>query len=551
MKNKKENIGITRGFTLVELLAVIVILAIVLIIAVPGVLSIINKTKNNAYDRQLDMIKEASRLYVTSDSDVTWVGQSPKKTTVSLNTLKTKGYLDQKIMDPKTKKEITCAKTVITKTGSKYDYDVSLCDQVNSSPRLSSNMVPIRYDGSTWVKADYTNKDNNWYNYDNQQWANVAMVTESTRDAYKKVNIGSEIKMEDINTMFTWIPRFKYKLWNVDQTQGPEANPHLAGDYLIDIEFETVSTPKSTGTQNGQWLTHPAFTFGGEELEGFWMAKFETGYLGATTTTDAEQNQVDATKLIVKPSVYSWRNLTLAKMFDNTMQMKSNHFGLTNSEDPHIAKNMEWGAMAYLTNSKYGKTGNPDYDPTEKQVRGNVYKGYMTGCGSPVQDSPGVDTCDAYDTANGQAASTTGNITGIYDAAGGSLEYVMTGMKDQTGTHIIPANSGFTQEQLDQLETEGKYVSSIPFSDTVGNEILNMSYNILGDATSETFPIVQHGTSVWYKDSAYIVYYEEGTMETWYLRGAHLLDQQNTGVMAFYHQPGGNRNADTWRIVMI
>lgn len=58
----------------------IVILAIILIIAVPGVLSIINKTKDNAYDRQLDMIKEVSRLYVTSDSDVTWVGEDKKMT---------------------------------------------------------------------------------------------------------------------------------------------------------------------------------------------------------------------------------------------------------------------------------------------------------------------------------------------------------------------------------------------------------------------------------------------------------------------------------------
>ena len=156
--NRKQN-----AFTLVELLAVIVILAIVLIIAVPGVLSVINKTKDNALDRQLDMIKEASRLYVAGDSDVTWVGQGTKMTTVTLDTLKSKGYLDQKIVDPKTKQEITCAKTVITKTGSKYDYDVTLCDQVNNSPRLSSNMIPIVYKDNRWVKADYTNQDNNWY----------------------------------------------------------------------------------------------------------------------------------------------------------------------------------------------------------------------------------------------------------------------------------------------------------------------------------------------------------------------------------------------------
>ena len=67
-----------KGFTLVELLAVIVILAIVLIIAVPGVLSIINKTKNSAYDRQIDMIKDATKNYVTANT-ITWSGENPKK----------------------------------------------------------------------------------------------------------------------------------------------------------------------------------------------------------------------------------------------------------------------------------------------------------------------------------------------------------------------------------------------------------------------------------------------------------------------------------------
>ena len=50
MKNKQQNIreGLkltTLGFTLVELLAVIVILAIILVIAVPKVMSIISDSK--------------------------------------------------------------------------------------------------------------------------------------------------------------------------------------------------------------------------------------------------------------------------------------------------------------------------------------------------------------------------------------------------------------------------------------------------------------------------------------------------------------------------
>ena len=508
-----------NGFTLVELLAVIVILAIVLIIAVPGVLSIINKTKSNALDRQKDMIKEASRLYVTSDSDVTWVGQDTKMTTVTLDTLKAKGYLDQKIIDPKTKKEITCVKTVITKTGSKYDYDVTICDQINASPRLSSNMIPIAWNGSTWVKADYTNQDNNWYDYDNQQWANVATVTESTRDKYKKADIGNEIKMEDINTMFVWIPRFKYKLFNVDGTVSPVGNPNMAGDYLIDVQIEEANIPKATGTQNGEWLTHPAFTFGGEELTGIWVGKFETGYnQGPDQTTytklGAEQNKKDGTKVLIKPTIPSWRNNKVSNTFYSILSMKdtSNPYGLTSTEDPHMMKNMEWGAMAYLTQSKYGKQGNDAYVGAEKQVRINNNTTYLTGCGADTQDAAGVATCNTYETVNGMSASTTGNITGIYDTSGGAWEMVSGVMKESNGMDIMIANSNFSLEEVNKLAQSGKYFDVYDY----GTTWQDRSRGHLGDATIETGPFASD-RGAWYQDYAvFVASYEQ---RSWFSRG--------------------------------
>ena len=523
--NRKQN-----AFTLVELLAVIVILAIVLIIAVPGVLSVINKTKDNALDRQKDMIKEASRLYVTSDSDVTWVGQDTKMTTVTLDTLKSEGYLDQKIIDPKTKEEITCAKAVITKTGSKYDYDVTLCDQVNGAPRLSSNMIPIVYDGSKWVKADYTNQDNNWYNYDNQQWANMATVTESTRVNYKKANIGSEIKMEDINTMFVWIPRFKYKLFNVDGTTSPVGNPHLAGDYLIDVQLEDTSTSKSKGTQNGEWLTHPAFTFGGQELEGFWMAKFETGYDGATTTAEAQINAVDPTKIIIKPNMYSWRSIQAVNMYKNAQGMKTiSKFGLSENEDPHLVKNMEWGAMAYLTQSKYGKQGNDAYSGEEKQVRINNNTTYLTGCGADAQDAVGVATCDSYETANGMSASTTGNISGVYDTSGGAWDYAAGVMKTTNGTDLLVAQSGFDQVELNKIGRSGKYFDVYEY----GISLEDRSRGHLGDATLEMGPFYSD-KGAWYEDFGYFV----NDVYSFFIRGGHYSHFYKAGLTGFSYYPG-------------
>ena len=531
--------GKRKGFTLVELLAVIVILAIILIIAVPGVLGIINQTKDNALDRQFDMIKEASRLYVTSDSDVTWVGEETKMTTVTLDTLKTKGYLDQKIMDPRDKKEITCAKTVITKTGSKYDYDVTICDQVNGSPRLSSNMIPIVYEDNTWVKADYTNQDNNWYDYDNQQWANMATVTESTRDAYKKADIGTEVKMEDINAMFVWVPRFKYKLFNADGTVSPVGNPNMAGDYLIDVQLEDTSVSKTTGTQNGQWLTHPAFTFGGEELEGFWMAKFTTGYQGASTPAEALVNTVHPAKIIVKPNTYSWRGIHVANMYYNAYLLRdeTESYGVTTIEDPHMVKNMEWGAMTYLTNSKYGKAGNSTYIGMEKQVRINNNNMYLTGCGADRQDADSVSTCNSYETVNGQAASTTGNISGIYDTAGPNYTYTATYIRPVNDIFSNPTLARFDPSKLQDLLKAGKYVENYTFSS-------GFASGYLGDATIEIGPF-NNDHSAWYDDYVLVP-----ANDSWIVRGGLQYNKVMTGIFGLVFGNGGYPG-DGSRIVLI
>ena len=52
-----------NGFTLVELLAVIVIMAILLTIAVPNVIGVSNKIRKNMYCSKIDDIEAAAKLY--------------------------------------------------------------------------------------------------------------------------------------------------------------------------------------------------------------------------------------------------------------------------------------------------------------------------------------------------------------------------------------------------------------------------------------------------------------------------------------------------------
>ena len=195
---------------------------------------------------------------------------------------------------------------------------------------------------------------------------------------------------------------------------------------------------KSNGEQNGEYLTHPAFTFG-EEINGIWVGKFETGYNGATSTSAAQKNTMDSTGVIIKPNTYSWRGITVSNSFYTVkgMNAENNVFGLEIDSDAHMMKNTEWGAVAYLSHSEYGK---------ESEVYINNNSQYMTGCGDDSVDEVAVDTCKNSYGAKADGVynqSTTGNISGIFDMSGGAWEYVMG---YTTGTSSEYASSGFTTE---------------------------------------------------------------------------------------------------------
>jgi len=62
MKKKKK-----KGFTLVELLAVIVILAVLVLLAVPSVLKMMNGAKENAFEIEAENIIDGAKLKYSDD----------------------------------------------------------------------------------------------------------------------------------------------------------------------------------------------------------------------------------------------------------------------------------------------------------------------------------------------------------------------------------------------------------------------------------------------------------------------------------------------------
>ena len=126
-----------RGFTLVELLAVIAVLAIISLIAIPSINTSIKKSREGAYLKQINIIETAAKKWgIENDSLLPEIG-SDEILTIDLNTLNTLGYLkEKKIIDPRTEEELRgCVKLSYNNSYNQYEYtfidNLTECDSYN------------------------------------------------------------------------------------------------------------------------------------------------------------------------------------------------------------------------------------------------------------------------------------------------------------------------------------------------------------------------------------------------------------------------------------
>ena len=208
-----------------------------------------------------------------------------------------------------------------------------------------------------------------------------------------------------------------------------------------------------------------------------------------------------------------------------------------------MMKNTEWGAVAYLSHSKYGIN-------TEVNINNNSsYKtGYSALPSTNQQTYPGTYGDGAsfnqlYNTDIGYLASTTGNITGVYDMSGGATEYLASYI---TGK---PGSSGFTIATLANYDS--KYFDKYDASSTQTSP----QYRILGDATGEMGPFKQfldgdnqsRYHSSWYSDDAYFV----DSTDPWFHRGGAYSHGVLAGTYYTYRNTGASNVAGAYRIVLV
>ena len=452
--------------------------------------------------------------------------------------------------------------------GGNWNSTLGIC-----TPKLGNNMVGVYWsDGSKndngTYKASLTSTEmeitsdqkefswNDWYSY-------VAGDNSTDSKTSKWANAKSVVD----GSYFVWIPRYEYKILIGEHTS-------TAGK--IDVQFinNNITTPTNEG-----YKIHPAFTtnlqLGGwdKELSGVWVAKYEMS-MEQTTDNGATWNNIklkngntqisNTTRVVSKPNNYSWNYINISNCFDNSLNYSTLQLTGSNS---HLMKNSEWGAIAYLTHSQYGRNGHEigmnTYGPETKEGETKYYNevtGYgSSGTGRTTEETIADD--NRYDGKYGMNASTTGNLYGVYDISGGCCEYTSVLYSKYTNgngnsLYAKTANGKYSSSVADSQipSNSSKYVTIYPIDTTVeGNDgSIHFHYakwkDIYGDAIYETSNGNGNNKS-WFND------YADGDTanltEAFCLRGGYFWNGAGAGAFAFVDGGGNADFAYSYRVVLV
>ena len=477
-------------------------------------------------------------------------------------------------------------------------------DGTVNKPELMTGMSAIKFtdptDSAEGTTVDTTSNDTEWYNYENKKWANA--------------------KTED-GSMWVWIPRYAYRIHKENGVETQKFDiVFLVGltDNYYDENGKLQTAQRQTSenqtivTNGDTYTVHPAFTNessinyanGGwnEELAGIWVAKFEAGYasgnnkatvkassvnysqdtswvakIEAGTSSDSTQparNWLDGkygstTTAIKYPTfqglTYSMNyiNHNDAYRISKVLTESGNIYGLNSSStDSHLMKNSEWGAVSYLSQSKYGLDGtnivinNVNLNNSTKSVYA------VTGCASSTADASAVSTTIGalnnrtqssvyvWTQKNGTAASSTGTIYGIYDMSGGISERTSS-LINNKNNNLKTYGSQIIADLNNGKST--KYITIYPTGETLGQTMAQASQanytnntKIYGDAIKETSTLGT-GTNSWYSDCSDFV----GLSTPFFLHGGYYGGTSISGCFAFGRTSGNGSYNRGFRSVLV
>lgn len=136
-----------KGFTLIEMVSIIIIIGIIALIAIPTVNSIIKSGREDLYENQLDEIKLASEKWAFNNLDLL-PDEEGKSVTITLLQLKKGGYLPLDIRDPRDNSLLSNGLSItITYKNNDYEYNIkniiTNTEITNESPSILLNGLAV------------------------------------------------------------------------------------------------------------------------------------------------------------------------------------------------------------------------------------------------------------------------------------------------------------------------------------------------------------------------------------------------------------------------
>ena len=491
--NQKNLMKSTRGITLIALVITVIVMLILAGVAISVLTDdggLFEKTRGAAEAYENSAEKEAKQIDDLMNSIDQYIAGIPVSTKP-----KTDGSWNGKVNTPNTSK----------------------------LPSETTKYVTWSTDGQ--YREILSDKPlNDWYDYQNGRWANIKTTNEDS----------------NLEAYWVWIPRFAYKLPEsttakkidiifIEGNGRTGANGEICY-YSTDTQITSDGSglySKKTSTALQEWIIHPAFTFGDEQLSGIWVAKFEASNKNG--------------KVQIKAGETGWTAMNLATAFDACRNIQTDGGALgtnvpitTENIDinSHMMKNMEWGAVSILSQSEYGI-----FNPSSANNTGSVETTLVwyntsaqTGCST--EKSTGGSNVYEYNTEYGVKASTTGTIYGVYDMARGSRagEYVM-GLMATSTTSGVPSLSSTGFSTL----PDSKYYDLYKYGTTYyGTTITDRS--LIGDAIGEL--VLSLSSKTWHDQYVCFLFYSSSwNYRSVFSRGSY------SGIFAF---GANNGSADDW-----
>ena len=395
------------------------------------------------------------------------------------------------------------------------------------------DLTPIKYDSTVANFVTVDPKDPSWYDYSKNMWAN---------------------SMNSDGSYFVWIPRYAYKITyyadrNYTRVIGyadsrgvlkiDDSNTSSQGQRLIRIEKNSSALE----TVGDHYIVHPAFMRdainnyenGGWDIgiSGFWVSKYEAGMESDGVNVDTNTAQIGDVKVsqnikaVSKPTIKPWRNISIGNAYYNGLNYDK-------AKQSHILKNSEWSAVTYLADSIYGRNGTLINSNSE----------FTTG---------GSNNLTVVYFQNG-GQSSTNNVTGVFDLAGGVSE--ATAAYINNGFSALAQYGGTEEDMLCSTDKSSKFKTIYKHSNmdqgtnNYKSEIVLANYELCnnrrGDAIFETSNSGV-GNSSWFNNFSYFMAEDVPFIA----RGGDVLAMDGSGIFSYVASIGQATESIGFRIALV